>query len=142
MARQTYGHYNEYCPDVMTESLQLVDTKLNYDSRYRSIVAHLDVMIASLRHQPGRKLTTELDRLLDGMMHHIGSENRFMKLVDYPQATEHRKHHYHIFVMTDDLNRRFAMGQNVLPEELDSIRLLWLIHIQMHDQAFEEFLTS
>ena len=141
MELQTYGQHNEHLPGVMIESLQFIEKKMSYDSRYRSIIAQLDAMIELLRHQPDRKLTTELDNLLDDMMHHICSEDRFMELVHYPHAAKHRNHHYYIFVIAENLNLHFRMGQNVTPEELGNIRQLWLIHIQKHDRAFEEFLA-
>lgn len=141
MELRTYGQHNEHLPGGMIESLQFVEKKMNYDSRYRSIIAQLDDMAELLRIQPGRKLTKELDNLLDDMIHHIGSENRFMELVGYPQAAKHRNHHYCIFEITEDLNLHFRMGENVTPEELDNIRFLWLTHIQRYDRAFEEFLV-
>ncbi|NTW98567.1 MAG: hypothetical protein HGB35_01245 [Geobacteraceae bacterium] len=141
MELRTYGQHNEHLPGGMIESLQFAEKKMNYDSRYRSIIAQLDVMAEMLRHQPGRKLTTELDGLLDDMMHQIGSENRFMELVHYPQAAKHRNHHYCIFEIIEDLNLHARMDQNVTPEELGNIRFLWLMHIQRHDRPFEEFLA-
>lgn len=139
---ETHGQYKEYFPGVMTESLKFAESKLSYDSRYRSIIGQLDAMIKSLRQQPDRILTTEMDHLLDAMMHHIAPENNFMELVGYPQVVKHRNHHQYLFIITDDLNQSFRMGQNVLLEELINLRLFWLIHIQIHDQAFEEFLVS
>lgn len=137
----TYRQHNENLPGARIELLQLFEEKLNYHRRYRSIIRQLDTMIELLRQQPDRKLTPELNYLLDDMMSHIGSENRFMELVDYPQATKHRSYHYDILVTTDDLNQRFALGKYVLPDELANVRLLWMVHIQTHDRAFEEFLA-
>ena len=141
MELRTYGQHNEHLSGVMFDSLQFVEKKRNSDSRYRSIVTQLDAMMELLIRQPDRKLTTEMDHLLDDMMHHVGSENRFMELMDYPQALEHRNNHYSIFIMTDDLSQRCAMGQKVLLEDIGNIHLLWMIHIQRHDRAFEEFLV-
>lgn len=141
MELQTYAQHNEDIVGVMIEPVQCAKKKINYDSRYRCIISQLDVMIELVRQQPERKLTTEFDHLLYDMVHHIGSENRFMELVDYPQTTKHRNHHYHIFVITNDLNQRFRDGHDVTPHELANIRLLWLVHIQIHDRAFEEFLA-
>ena len=125
-----------------TGTLKFAESKLNYDSRYRNIIGQLDVLIELVRQQPGRKIVTELDHLLDIMMDHIGPENNFMALVRYPHETKHRNHHYYLFVITDDLSHRFTVGQDVLLEELTNLRLLWLMHIQLHDQDFEEFLMS
>lgn len=141
MRLQTYGQHTELIPDVIVESLLFTEKKLACDSRYRSIIAKLDVMIELIRQQPCRKLTLELDQLLDAMIRLIGAENRYMAVAGYHKKTIHHNHHYYIFVITDDLNNRFRMGQNVLLEELVNIRLLWLIHIQIHDRAFEEFMA-
>lgn len=142
MEPQPYGQYNKHFPGVLTGSLKFAESKLNYDSRYRNIISLLDMMIESVRQQPGRKITTELDRLLDIMIEHIDPENNFMALLGYPQETTHRNNHYYMFAITDKLSHRSTIGQNVLLEELVNLRLLWLIHIQLHDRDFEEFLVS
>lgn len=141
MEPQLYGQYNNHFSGVLTGTLKFAESKLNYDSRYRNIIGQLDVLIELVRQQPGRKIVTELDRLLDAMMDHIGPENNFMALVRYPHEKKHRNHHYYLFVITDDLSHRFTVGQNVLLEELANLRLLWLMHIQLHDQDFEAFLS-
>jgi len=141
MELQTHRQHNKNYPGVLSETLPYAESKLHYDSRYRSIIGQLDAMIESLQQQPGLKLTTELDKLLDSMVDHIGAENNFMSLLRYPESTVHRNHHYYLFVITDDLNHRFAMSQEVTHKELANIRLLWMVHIQTHDRVFEEFLT-
>lgn len=141
MEFRTYGQDNVHLPGGKSESQLFAEGKLHYDSRYISIVGQLDAMIEMLQQKPGCKLTSELDKLLDSMMDHIGPENNFMALVRYPEVTKHRNHHYYLFVMTDDLNNRSAMSQDVTCEELENIRHLWMMHIQMHDRAFEEFLA-
>ncbi|MBW4056626.1 MAG: hypothetical protein HIU83_14730 [Proteobacteria bacterium] len=141
MRLQTYGQHTELISDVMVESLLFAEKKLAYDSRYRDICAKLDAMIELIRQQPCRNLTVELDQLLEAMIRIIGTENHFMAVAGYPKKTIHHNHHYYMFVITDELNYRFRMGQNVLLGELTNLRLLWLIHIQIHDRAFEEFLT-
>lgn len=137
-----YGQYDNHFPGALTGSLEFAEPNLNYDSRYRNIISLLDMMIESVRQQPGRKITTELDRLLDIMMEHIGPENNFMALLGYPHEAKHRNHHYYMFEITDNLSRRFTISQNVLLEELFNLRLLWLEHIQSHDRDFEAFLVS
>jgi hemerythrin len=142
MELQPYGQFDNHFPGMQTGSLEFAESKLNYDSRYRNIISLLDMIIESVRQRPGRKITTELDRLLDIMMGHICPENNFMALLGYPHETKHRNHHYYMFEITNDLNSHFAIGKNVLIEELVNLRLLWLMHIQLHDRDFEEFLIS
>ncbi|KAA0888379.1 hypothetical protein [Oryzomonas rubra] len=117
------------------------ERKLTCDSRYRSIIDQLDVMIELVHREPGRNLTAELDRLLDVMTNHIGSENSCMEMVGFPQAIQHRLHHQFICINTGELYHRFSKGQEVMPDELTYIRLLWIEHIHIHDRAFEEFLA-
>lgn len=129
-------------PVMMINSRQLAERKLNCDRLYRSMIGQLDVMIEFVRRQPGCDLTTELDRLLEAMQDHVASENDFMALAGYPQATKHRLHHRFIFISTTELHYRFSRGLDVLAEELDSIRLLWLDHIHVHDRELEDFLET
>lgn len=142
MVLNTYGQSNDHIPDMMISYQKLAERKLTCDSRYRSMIGQLEVMIELVRLQPGCDLTTGLDRLLDVMLGQIGSENDFMALAGYPQIKKHRLHHQFICSNTTELRYRFSKGLEVSSGELDNIRLLWLIHIQMHDRAFEEFLSS
>lgn len=126
----------------MTRSQQVRERKQSCDSRYRSIIGQLDAMIELVHRKPGVDLSRELDRLLDVMMEHIGSENSYMDLVGFPQATQHRLHHQFLWVNTAELSCRFGKGLEVLPDELVAMRLLWLEHIHVHDRAFTEYLAS
>jgi hemerythrin len=127
---------------MMVSSQPLAENTLNCDRRYRSMIDQLDVMITFVRQQPGRDLTTELDRMQDVMQGHSDSANSCMALTGCPQESKHRLHHQVISTSTDELHYRFTMGLFVFPEELDTIRLLWLDHIHVHDQELEEFLAS
>lgn len=112
------------------------------DSRYRNIVGRLDAMFEQLLHQPDKDLGADFDQLLDTMMEHIGSENGYMSMVCFPQAVQHHLHHQYICTKTAELRHRISKDQVLLPEDLGYVRLLWLVHIQMYDRAFEEFLAS
>ncbi|QEM68736.1 hypothetical protein FO488_11610 [Geobacter sp. FeAm09] len=142
MNQHTYGPRLSLAPDMPLDSSRIAERKLTCDSRYRSIIGQLDAMIELVRREPGRNLTAELDRLLEAMMEHVGSENGYMELVGFPQATQHRLHHQFICINTAELRHRFSKGQDVLPDELADIRLLWLEHIHVQDRAFEEFLAA
>ena len=115
--------------------------KLTSDSRYRNIINRLNTMIEQVRINPGTELSVELDHLIDAMTDQIDSENSLMALAGYRNTVHHRMHHQFICFQTAELRHRFSKGQEVLPEELTYIRLLWLVHIQMYDQDFEEFLA-
>lgn len=142
MELYTYGQCTTTLPGMLIDPRTLSERKLICDSRYRSIIGQLDAMIELVCREPGRNLVIELDRLLEAMMDHIGSENSYMELVGFPLAVQHSLHHQEICINTAELRHSFSKGQRVLPGELASIRLLWMEHIQVHDQAFEEFLVS
>jgi hemerythrin len=142
MRLQPYGQYSDTFPNMMISPQQFTERKLSCDSRYRSIVGQLDVMIELVSGEPGRNLTLELEHLLDAMMDHIDSENSYMEVVGFPQAVQHHLHHQFICINTAELCHRFSKGQDVLLEELAYIRLLWMEHIHVHDRAFEEYLAS
>lgn len=137
MELQTYGQFSIPVPNKLPSS----ERKLTCDSRYRSIIGQLDVMIELVQRESGRNVTVELGRLLDAMMEHIDSENSYMEMVGFPQAIQHRLHHQFICINTGELYHRFSKGQEVLPDELTYIRLLWMEHIHVHDRAFEEYLA-
>ena len=130
---------SDYAVESTVEAQQLAERKLNRDSNHRNIIGQLDVMIKFVRQGPGRDLTAHLEFLLDAMLEHIETENKFMAVTCYPNATTHRLHHLHICINTADLRCRFSKGLEVFSEELSNIRLLWLIHIQTHDRELENF---
>ncbi|KAB0667594.1 hypothetical protein F6V25_02550 [Oryzomonas japonica] len=112
------------------------------DSRYRNIVGRLDAMSEQLLHKPDKDLGADVDRLLDTMMEHIDSENGYMRMVGFPQAVQHGLHHQFICARTAELHFRISKGQEITPEELSKVRLLWMEHIHVHDRAFEVFLAG
>ncbi|QEM68929.1 hypothetical protein FO488_12705 [Geobacter sp. FeAm09] len=116
--------------------------KSSSDSRYRNIVWHLDDMFDRLSQRQTTDIKADLARLLDIMMEHVGNENSYMSVVKYPQAPQHGLHHRFICTKTAELLHRSKNGLSIIPEDLSYIRLLWLVHIQMYDQAFEEFIVT
>ncbi|WP_224983036.1 hemerythrin domain-containing protein [Geomonas agri] len=115
---------------------------LHWDSRYRSIIGHLNRMLDQLRRQPSSDVSGELDQLVKATLTQIGPEERFMDLVDFPKAREHRLCHQSISIGTAKLRYRLALGKGAPADELEQIRRLWLEHIEVHDRLFEAFLTA
>ncbi|MBU5636584.1 hypothetical protein KOM00_07520 [Geomonas sp. Red69] len=113
-----------------------------WDSRYRSIIDRLNRMLEQLRRQPSCDVSGELDQLVTATLTHIGPEESFMELVAFPKAREHRLCHQSISIGTAKLRYRLAMGKGTPADELEQIRRLWLEHIDVHDRAFEAFLTA
>ena len=131
---------NEYFPDMDNLGVSAGDEP-GVDSRYRSIISHLDLMLELAHLHPGRNLTPCLDRLLDTMVEHVASEETHMELVEFPEAAKHSLRHKFICINTARLRYRFSKGREPLARELAYIRLLWLEHIELHDRAFTEFLS-
>jgi hemerythrin len=142
MAPQSLRQDEEYFPDQAIEPAQGPGSELIWDCRYRSIIGQLNLMLDLLRREPGRDLTPELDRLVTATLNQIDPEDRFLELVEFPGAREHRLRHQFICVNTAKLRYRVGKGRCVLPNELEYLRLLWLEHIQVHDRSFEDFLLS
>jgi hemerythrin len=113
---------------------------LGCDSRYRSIVSQLDLMIELVRGEPRQDLSAELEHLLGTMRDHIETENSYMEMVEFPQALQHGQRHQVICFHTAMLRYRMSKGDLPAAREIAFIRSLWLEHIQVQDRAFEEFL--
>lgn len=113
-----------------------------WDSRHRSIIGRLNRIVEKARRQPGCDLSGELDQLVNETLRHIVPEESFMELVAFPMAREHSIRHRSISIDTAKLRYRLEKREDALPDELDRIRLMWLEHIEVHDRAFELFLTS
>jgi len=111
------------------------------DSRYRNIVSRLNALFEKILRQPDRDIGADFDRLLGTMMEHIDNENGYMRMVGFPHAVQHHLHHQFICTRTAELRHRISKGEVVLPEDLGYVRVLWLVHFQMYDQAFEKFLA-
>lgn len=142
MELQFFVPSDKCIPDMMIDSLPIAETKPSCDSRYRSIIDKLDVMIEQLHQQPDCNLTTEMDRLVDAMMDHTAAENRVMELVQFPHAVKHKLNHSLICLNTAELTHRFSKRKELLHDELTQLRILWQVHIHVHDRAFEEYLAS
>lgn len=112
------------------------------DSRYRSIISQLDIMIEMVSRRPGLDLMVKLDSLLTATYDHCTNEDSLMIQVGFPQAVTHHLHHLSMRINTDELLHRSRMGREVHPKELAYIRLLWMEHIAVHDRAFEEYLAT
>lgn len=138
---QYYQQLNWQYRTVNNDLPPLKGDKLACDSRYRNIISRLNDMSDQLLHQLDKDFVANFDRLLENMMEHIGSENGYMGMVGFPQAVQHNLHHQFICAKTAELRHRFSKRLEVLPEELGYLRLLWLVHIQLYDRAFEEFLV-
>jgi hemerythrin len=141
MQFQTWRLHNESLSGMNNSSLPFVSKDSGCDSRYRSIVNKLDVMIELVQQHPGCVLAKELDLLLDSMLDHFCSENRVLGQVDFPSSIKHRHHHYSIFFDTAEMRHLLSKGQNELYDRLPKIRQLCLEHINVYDRTFEAFLA-
>ncbi len=112
------------------------------DSRYCCILDPLDIIIESVRREPGMDVRPNLDRLLEIMTEHIGNENAYMEMVGFPLAVHHCLHHQFIRAKTVELRRRTGEDRETLPGELCCVRQLWVEHIQIYDRIFEKFLAE
>ncbi|MBU5613029.1 hemerythrin domain-containing protein [Geomonas azotofigens] len=115
---------------------------LHWDSRYRSIIGRLNRMLEQVHRHPTSDVTGELDQLVTATLTQIVPEERFMELVAFPKAREHRLCHQSISIGTAKLRYRLALGKGAPADELEQIRRLWLEHIEVHDRLFEAFLTA
>jgi hemerythrin len=141
MNQQPCRQFDNQHSGSVSHSRQLAQSGLGYDSRYRSIVSLLDQMMELVQRQPTRNLAAELEHLLEVMTHHIDTENRFMELVEFPQAVQHGQRHQFIRFHTTVLRYRVGKRGVLAASELAHLRSLWLEHIQVQDRAFEEFLV-
>ena len=142
MEAQNYRHFKRWFKTVRNDFARLDRDDIGCDSRYRSIIGQLDTMIESNRREPAKDVGPHLDRLLDIMTEHIGNENAYMGMVGFPLAVQHSLNHQFICAKTAALRHSISKDREALPKELGYVRLLWLVHIQMYDRAFEEFLAS
>ena len=142
MELESYSHGEGGCAGTPGDCQASAGVGLSCDSRYRTIVGQLDVMISALRCEPGRNMVAELVHLLQRMRHDFGAECASMGLVAYPGAARHSLQHQSLCVYTAVLCHRLGKSNNLQPDELDDLRVLWLEHINVHDRAFEDFLTA
>ncbi|NPA75675.1 MAG: bacteriohemerythrin [Euryarchaeota archaeon] len=85
-------------------------------------------------------------RFMDHYAHwHFGSEEKYMKMYDYPQYEEHCKEHEKFYEYTQSIMNKAEL-QGITPAlayEVDKYLVDWLIaHIKGTDRRFAEFLKS
>ena len=78
-----------------------------------------------------------LERLADYTRIHFAVEESMMRLLDYPDYDEHKRHHDELIETLKDLTVKFASGKKSVNFELIHFLKLWLTkHIQESDMAY------
>jgi hemerythrin-like metal-binding protein len=141
MELSTYEHIMNSNQDQLRAPHQITELIPTNDSRYRSLIRQLDSMTRMLQQNPGHDLEGQLSFLLSEVRTHVVVENNYMELVEYPEASQHRLHHFFICASINDLYLRANAEREVLANDLRSVRLLILRHIHVQDRAFVKYLA-
>ena len=114
------------------------------DSRIHKFILALDRIISRLHENPTAVLKTSFDVLLHHTFTHIREEEYFMKLVRYASVYAHYKHDRLIYERTVQL--KDCADNNCLltmsTEQIESLRSLWIEHIDEYDRNYEKFLMK
>ncbi|AJY70237.1 hypothetical protein RW64_11915 [Geobacter sulfurreducens] len=128
--------------EILENADHMDSYRLIYDSRYRNLIAQLDILVSKLADEQESEATSKLRHLLIDLDNHFRAESEFMDAVGYPAASQHRFHHLFIYSNTNDLYRRMGAKGRVAIDDFFYIRLLLLKHIMVQDRRFEEFLEQ
>jgi len=114
------------------------------DNQHRGLFALLNKLFdAKGSNQEREILAGILSELVEYTETHFATEERHMKLYDYPDLASHIKEHEAFIQKVADFQQRFEDGKAGLDISILNFLLSWLKnHIQGSDKAFGPFLNE
>jgi hemerythrin-like metal-binding protein len=84
-----------------------------------------------------------IDELVNYTVVHFRTEERILKIVNYPEFSGHQKEHADFVQKVSDFQKGFARGQLGLTVEVMNFLCDWVrIHIKKNDKKYAQFLDT
>lgn len=99
-----------------------------------------DAMLANRGREIQKEIVTDLS---DYVFHHFATEEKYMRLFDYPEYSRHKLEHEQFAAEAVELKSRVESGSFVLTLEVMSMLNGWLQnHILGTDMRYSDFFNS
>ncbi|WP_299734286.1 bacteriohemerythrin [uncultured Endozoicomonas sp.] len=113
------------------------------DAQHRVLVDLLNELHRAIHEHHGSEAAAEiLGRLVEYTRIHFAVEEALMRVLDYPDYEEHKKHHGQLIEQVNGLHRRVLDGQHVTFELLHFLRVWLSKHILEEDREYVPFMLS
>ncbi|MGD8835500.1 MAG: bacteriohemerythrin [Desulfobacteraceae bacterium] len=113
------------------------------DSQHKKLIQMInefyDGVISDDKIAMGRLLTS----LIDYTISHFATEEKYMKLFNYPGAATHIEEHRSFTDKVSDIKKRFGSGELVLSLEITNFVKVWIIkHVLGIDKMYSQCFIS
>lgn len=138
---------NPLHPEHSTEVLLAWSDKLSVgiqeiDEQHKVLVDLLNQLHQTILHQLGAEATRQkMDKLCEYTKIHFAVEESILRILDYPDYAEHKKHHEQLLAQVQALRTKMESGDHFISFELLHFLKKWLTnHILEEDNAYTEHL--
>ncbi len=114
------------------------------DAQHKSLVELANDLEESIGNKNKREvLKAALDRLLDYIAFHFGSEEALLQKYGYPEEKRHKKEHDEFSWKVLNMRGKWSIGEEVQITELHDFLSDWIKnHILFADKKYGQFLNS
>jgi len=112
------------------------------DNQHQRIVEYINQLIDARQHSSREQVGEVLNQTVDYTLSHFAFEENLMEEAGYPFINAHKKVHQLFVKRVADYQQRFAMGEDIAEELLNTLRT-WLInHIKNDDRDYSEIVRE
>jgi hemerythrin len=117
---------------------------LQMDNEHKKLVGMLNELHESMKVGKGKEA---LESILDGLIKytstHFVSEEKLMKMHNYPGYEQQKKEHNILLLQVSDIQKKYKEGSVLLTQEVMLFLKDWLQkHIQIEDKKYGPFLNN
>ena len=114
------------------------------DEQHKVLVDLLNQLHQAILHHHGGEVTGQImDQLCEYTKIHFAVEESILRILDYPDYANHKKHHEQLLTQVQDLRTKMESGDHSISFELLHFLKKWLtIHIMEEDNAYIDHLMK
>lgn len=140
---------NQLFPEDSSEILLEWSDKLSVgiqeiDEQHKVLVDLLNQLHQAILHHHGAEASGRImDKLCEYTKIHFTVEESILRILDYPDYAEHKKHHEQLLAQVQELRTKMESGDHSISFQLLHFLKKWLtIHILEEDNAYTEHLIK
>lgn len=114
------------------------------DDQHKKLIDMINKLHDAMKVGKGAEVLGDiLKSLIDYTGSHFATEEKYMKMHNYPGYEQHKKEHNMLVMQVLDVQKNFKDGKVPLSQSIMSFLKDWLVkHIQGDDQKYGPFLNS
>lgn len=114
------------------------------DQQHQKLVGIVNKLAVAMSEGKGKNVLGKIiDELVNYTIVHFRTEERILKIVNYPEFSGHQREHADFVQKVSDFQKEFARGQLGLTVEVMNFLCDWVrIHIKKNDKKYAQFLDT